>query len=66
MRRIIRIVGATDVQECIGDLKLPEVPELALPFVQVDALRLISYYAAVPKGTDVDQQKNLAKSVTVE
>ena len=30
------------------------------------AVQMISYYAALSKGTDVDQPKNLAKSVTVE
>ena len=49
-----------------GDLTLPEAPELALPFVQAVAMQMVSYYGAVAKGTDVDQPKNLAKSVTVE
>jgi len=48
------------------DLALPEVPNLVLPFVQALAVQMISYYAALAKGTDVDQPKNLAKSVTVE
>jgi len=48
------------------DLALPEVPDLVLPFVQALAVQMISYYAALAKGTDVDQPKNLAKSVTVE
>ena len=48
------------------DLALPKVPDLILPFVQVLSVQMISYYAALAKGTDVDQPKNLAKSVTVE
>ena len=49
-----------------GDFQLPEVSRLALPFVQAVAMQMASYYAAVARGTDVDQPKNLAKSVTVE
>jgi len=37
-----------------------------LPIVSVMALQLFSYYVAVEKGTEVDQPRNLAKSVTVE
>ena len=47
-------------------LKLPEGPDLILPFMQSVAVQMISYYTALAKGTDVDQPKNLAKSVTVE
>ena len=42
------------------------MPDLVLPFVHALAVQMISYYAALAKGTDVDQSKNLAKSVTVE
>jgi len=47
-------------------LKLPSVPNLLAPFLQAMAVQMISYFAAMAKGTDVDQPKNLAKSVTVE
>ena len=47
-------------------LKLPEGPDLILPLMQSVAVQMISYYTALAKGTDVDQPKNLAKSVTVE
>jgi len=47
-------------------LKLPAAPILIEPFLQAMAVQLISYFAASAKGTDVDQPKNLAKSVTVE
>jgi len=47
-------------------LKLPMVPSLLEPFLQAMAVQMISYFAALAKGTDVDQPKNLAKSVTVE
>lgn len=47
-------------------LSLPHSPNLLLPFVQTVGLQLIAYFAALAKGKDVDQPKNLAKSVTVE
>ena len=37
-----------------------------LPILSVLSLQLFSYYVAIEKGTDVDQPRNLAKSVTVE
>ena len=40
-------------------------PDL-LPILSVLSLQLFSYYVAIEKGTDVDQPRNLAKSVTVE
>ena len=47
-------------------LTLPEAPNAVVPFLHAVAVQLISYFAALAKGTDVDQPKNLAKSVTVE
>jgi len=47
-------------------LQLPSAPNLLEPFLQAMAVQMISYFAALAKGTDVDQPKNLAKSVTVE
>jgi glucosamine--fructose-6-phosphate aminotransferase (isomerizing) len=45
---------------------LPECGQFARPIVEVVPLQLLAYYMAVQKGTDVDQPRNLAKSVTVE
>ena len=45
---------------------VPKVDWLLTPFVTVPPLQLLSYYVADFKGTDVDQPRNLAKSVTVE
>lgn len=45
---------------------LPKVHELFSPLVAVVPLQLISYYAALHRGCDVDKPRNLAKSVTVE
>jgi len=46
--------------------QMPDVPEILAPIVYTVPLQLLSYHAAVLKGTDVDQPRNLAKSVTVE
>ena len=45
---------------------MPDVPAPFAPIVYAVAAQLIAYHAAVAKGTDVDQPRNLAKSVTVE
>src|SRR5919108_1725682 len=47
-------------------LYVPDVPELLLPLVLVLPLQLLAYHIAVRRGCDVDQPRNLAKSVTVE
>ena len=45
---------------------LPRVNDLLAPVVYTVPLQLLAYHVAVLKGTDVDQPRNLAKSVTVE
>lgn len=47
-------------------LNVPHVPALIAPIIYTIPLQLLSYYVAIIKGTDVDQPRNLAKSVTVE
>jgi glutamine---fructose-6-phosphate transaminase (isomerizing) len=47
-------------------IKLPTVGELIAPMVFTIPLQLLAYHVAVLRGTDVDQPRNLAKSVTVE
>ena len=47
-------------------LELPPTPELLAPIVMVLPLQLLAYDIAVRRGCDVDQPRNLAKSVTVE
>ncbi len=47
-------------------LEIPEVPECLTPVVASVPLQLLAYYIAINKGCDVDQPRNLAKSVTVE
>ena len=46
--------------------RVPAVPTLMQPVVATVPLQMLSYYVADQKGTDVDQPRNLAKSVTVE
>ena len=47
-------------------LVMPECGEIAAPVVSTIPLQLLAYHVAVQRGTDVDQPRNLAKSVTVE
>ena len=47
-------------------IALPAAGEIAAPVVSTIPLQLLSYHVAVLRGTDVDQPRNLAKSVTVE
>jgi glucosamine--fructose-6-phosphate aminotransferase (isomerizing) len=46
--------------------EVPVAPELLTPIVMVVPLQLLAYNIAVRRGCDVDQPRNLAKSVTVE
>jgi glucosamine--fructose-6-phosphate aminotransferase (isomerizing) len=54
----------------LGDLScviwLPAMPAILAPILMTIPLQLLAYHVAVEKGTDVDQPRNLAKSVTVE
>ncbi|KAA3442077.1 glutamine--fructose-6-phosphate aminotransferase, partial [Mesorhizobium sp. SARCC-RB16n] len=45
---------------------LPDVPEIISPIIYALPIQMLAYFAAVFMGTDVDQPRNLAKSVTVE
>ncbi len=47
-------------------ITIPPAPELLLPVLEVVPLQLLAYHIAVRRGCDVDQPRNLAKSVTVE
>ena len=47
-------------------VKMPHIHDILSPILYTIPLQLLSYYVAVLKGTDVDQPRNLAKSVTVE
>ena len=65
------IAVATRGDESMHDLAehiiwLPEAPATVLPLLTVVPLQLLAYYVATRKGHDVDQPRNLAKTVTVE
>ena len=47
-------------------VRMPRVPDWLAPIVHAVPVQLLAYHTAVAKGTDVDQPRNLAKSVTVE
>jgi glutamine---fructose-6-phosphate transaminase (isomerizing) len=47
-------------------IELPSAPELLSPMLEIAPLQLLAYHIAVRRGCDVDQPRNLAKSVTVE
>lgn len=52
--------------EAITHLLMPNIPDFIAPIAYTIPLQLLAYHIAVLKGTDVDQPRNLAKSVTVE
>jgi len=51
---------------CLATITMPKVHPLIAPLVYAVPVQLLAYHVAVIKGTDVDQPRNLAKSVTVE
>ena len=53
-------------EDCMATISLPPLDAFISPILYALPLQLLAYYAAVAKGTDVDQPRNLAKSVTVE
>ena len=52
--------------ESLSKITLPDMPATVTPLVHAIPVQLIAYHTAVHMGTDVDQPRNLAKSVTVE
>ena len=59
---IVATESAGEVTECV----IPETDPLIAPIVFAVPLQMLAYHIAVLRGTDVDQPRNLAKSVTVE
>ena len=51
---------------CLATIEMPKVHPLIAPLVYAVPVQLLAYHVACVKGTDVDQPRNLAKSVTVE
>jgi glucosamine--fructose-6-phosphate aminotransferase (isomerizing) len=67
-RVIIVTSESTDELSQYSDhiIKIPSTENALMPIITTIPLQLLSYYIAVLKGCDVDQPRNLAKSVTVE
>ena len=68
--KIISICDANTLNEVrsfsVHTIEMPIVPAFVQPFINTLPMQLLAYETAVLKGTDVDQPRNLAKSVTVE
>ena len=60
------IIEVGSMPTAIEQFATPASGQIIEPFLHTVAVQMIAYYAALAKGTDVDQPKNLAKSVTVE
>jgi glucosamine--fructose-6-phosphate aminotransferase (isomerizing) len=66
---VIAVINEGDQEAArIADhlIEIPEASELLLPVLEIVPLQLLAYHIAVRRGCDVDQPRNLAKSVTVE
>ncbi|MEK7388393.1 MAG: glutamine--fructose-6-phosphate transaminase (isomerizing) [Elusimicrobiota bacterium] len=63
---VLATEGVGDFKECEYVLRLPPVPEILSPIVNIIPLQLLAYHISDFRGCDVDQPRNLAKSVTVE
>lgn len=68
--RIILITDAIGAKASppvsVMEIVLPDVDDIVAPMIFALPLQLLAYHVAVLMGTDVDQPRNLAKSVTVE
>ncbi|MBB4151091.1 glucosamine--fructose-6-phosphate aminotransferase (isomerizing) [Sphingobium scionense] len=68
--KVVLISDYDGIQEagagCLATITMPKVHPLIAPLVYSVPVQLLAYHVAVTKGTDVDQPRNLAKSVTVE
>ena len=68
--KVVLISDAQGIAEagegCLATIEMPKVHPLIAPLVYAVPVQLLAYHVACAKGTDVDQPRNLAKSVTVE
>ena len=67
--KIIILSSVKNMSKINGEIKVINMPKeniIDTPFIYTIPLQLISYYFALSEGTDIDQPRNLAKSVTVE
>ncbi|MAC77468.1 MAG: glutamine--fructose-6-phosphate transaminase (isomerizing) [Rhodobacteraceae bacterium] len=68
--KVLLVTDAEGAQKaghgCWGVIRMPEVDPMFAPLLYAVPAQQIAYHTAIAKGTDVDQPRNLAKSVTVE
>ena len=68
--KVLLVTDAAGIKEAAEGtwetIQMPTCPDFLAPIVYAVPAQLIAYYTAIAKGTDVDQPRNLAKSVTVE
>ena len=68
--KVVLISDRAGIEEagegCLATIEMPKVQPLIAPLVYAVPVQLLAYHVACVKGTDVDQPRNLAKSVTVE
>ncbi len=68
--KVVLVSDADGLAEAGSDvwawIEMPQVPDVVTPILYAIPAQLLAYHTAVAKGTDVDQPRNLAKSVTVE
>ena len=58
--------GVAEAGAVWGSITVPDADPFIAPLLYAIPVQLLAYHAALAKGTDVDQPRNLAKSVTVE
>ena len=68
--RVLLLSNRAGLQDAGCDIwigiEIPDIHEVVAPILYAVPAQLLAYYTALAKGTDVDQPRNLAKSVTVE
>jgi glucosamine--fructose-6-phosphate aminotransferase (isomerizing) len=68
--RVVLVSDSAGIREFGSDtfatIEMPQVADVLTPILYAIPAQLLAYHTAVAKGTDVDQPRNLAKSVTVE
>jgi glucosamine--fructose-6-phosphate aminotransferase (isomerizing) len=68
--RVLLLSNGAGVKDAGDDIwigiEMPDIHEVVAPILYAVPAQLLAYYTALAKGTDVDQPRNLAKSVTVE
>ena len=64
--KVIIAIGDADLPAADFNIRIPHTFDFLQPILSVVPLQVIAYEMAIARGNDVDQPRNLAKSVTVE